>query len=127
MSPSCAPRRFGSLPKAQEGLATRGEHGIEEELAVVHGEAADQVIGHGEDDVEVVDGEQSSHAALYPAGLRQRLTARAVAVSARVKDRSLLAAIGAHVDAPAQDSGSGRQPMSRITFRCASDSGCCAR
>ena len=80
----------------------------------------------GEDDVEVVDVEDASHALLDPTGLREALALRTVPIPTRVVRRSFEAAPRAHVEEAAQGwrPADGNRPQDR---RCSRESACCWR
>lgn len=64
-----------------------------------------QLLRDGEDDVEVLDGEQILHPALEPLGLLEGLTLRAVAVPAGVVGDLPMPAAVAHLDVAAEGGG----------------------
>src|SRR5437867_2691333 len=64
-----------------------------------------ELLGHGEDDVEVGYGQDVGHAGLDPPALGQGLALWTVSVATRVIDRALIAAGRAHQDASAQTGG----------------------
>jgi hypothetical protein len=95
--------------EGEESSAARREQGVEEQLAVAQREAVDVVVWDGEDNVEVINGEQARLAAFDPPELRERLARWAMPVAARVVDRPLVAAVDTHVHTAAQH----RRPASR--------------
>jgi hypothetical protein len=66
----------------QQRLAARREEDVEDAPPVPHRQRRQLVVGHREDDVEVVGGQQPGHAALNPPRLRQGLARGAVPVAA---------------------------------------------
>ena len=87
----------------EQRLAAGRKERVEEERAVAQRDAAKQVVGHREDDVEVGGRQEPQEPPLHPARLRERLAGRAVAVPAGVEHRALEAAVGADLQPTAKD------------------------
>jgi len=84
-------------PEFEEGSGGGREEGVEDEVSIREGEAA-ELSREVEDDVEGMGGEHASHALLDPASLRERLALWTVPVSTGVEGVALeVAAGGAHV------------------------------
>jgi hypothetical protein len=88
----------------EECLGSRLEEEAEDELSVVEGQPP-QLFGKGEDDVEIVGGENALHLVVQPNGLAKVLALRAVSVSTGVVGRALEEAAVAHIDMAAQGGG----------------------
>src|SRR2546427_7422013 len=71
-----------------------------------------QSRGHGEDQVEVLRGEQTTRLRLRPRGLLQALAFGAVSVSAGVVEGDLAAAVVAHLEMAAQKGRPARHDVS---------------
>src|SRR5450759_1592898 len=93
------PLRVGR--QGQERVGGSAEQEGEDRGSVVAGEAV-QLAGDGEHEVKVVDGQDALEAGLDPAGLVERLTLGAVAISARVVGGRLETAGGAEVEMAAE-------------------------
>ena len=71
----------------------------------IESDQAVQLARHGEDDVEILRGQDARHALLDPARLPQRLALGAMAVATRIVGGPREAARGAHLEMPAERSG----------------------
>ena len=104
VKPSSAPRRLGSRPKVSSVLGGGGKEQIEEQATVAADERAQQ-CRQGEDDVEVVGGEQAFASSIDPTELGRALAGGAVAVEAGVVEGHLGRALLAAVEMAAEGGG----------------------
>jgi hypothetical protein len=86
-----SPESLRVAPEGEEGLGGRPHEERKDPTAIGEGDGS-QGCREREDDVEVVDVDDTLHPLVDPAGLREALALRAVPVAARVVGRSLEAA-----------------------------------
>jgi hypothetical protein len=94
-------------PDRAEGLGRRAKEDAGDRRFVRRGDGRD-LVGHGEDDGELLAVEDLGPPALDPCGARQRLTLRAVPVCAGVIRDALVATGVARLDMAAARSGAAR-------------------
>ena len=90
------------LTELEQGGGRGGEQEVEEADPVAQGDRL-ELLGDGEDHVEVVGGEHTLDAIGDPLGLAQALALGAVTIAARIVGGPGVSARVAHVQMPAQD------------------------